>query len=514
MRASRKAKWRKTPISAAEKLLDEAPLRERAQELDRNNQLFQIDTQGTEETLHLSQAARRLLQRRQLLVGSDGKSGSSKKVLLDVATQAHKQQLLRVLKGRKQRLEAEAAKRKRAAAAEGVTDIWEDTPLELPSSGEGLSKAERQREKKRRRCTLETLRSLVPAVVLPEAGISYNPSSETQQKQLIAAAATAVLQQHEGRSLQAVLRSHAQTEVEQLQQQEQLLLSEQDPLKALKRKQPVTAALLQHVSHEALEGLSELDKQRMFMELAVKGRLSAQEEGEATAAAEEGDELSDNDLGKEAASKQSKKKTRTERNRQRRHQQQLRSATLAEMSLSFYKARGRGARRQRRASCLTIRRMPYISRTALWQLQQRFHSDAQRSESLSLCFREAGVEAKKAAARKGVVAFKIGRKRFVGGSADAAVPGEVTGSLRTTLVHGAAAAAADRLASFHRRAMLELPAELTAAHATRIKKQPDKAFRLPGVGRRGEKTSNVTSLQYASKEAFLVALQPSVSRFL
>ncbi|XP_026191925.1 plectin [Cyclospora cayetanensis] len=480
MRASRKAKWRKTPISAAEKLLDEAPLRERAQELDRNNQLFQIDTQGTEETLHLSQAARRLLQRRQLLVGSDGKSGSSKKVLLDVATQAHKQQLLRVLKGRKQRLEAEAAKRKvptvslealyasdgreggddpvsqeqstlRARAASVKPFGWRrmrcDAACGSGRRGEGLSKAERQREKKRRRCTLETLRSLVPAVVLPEAGISYNPSSETQQKQLIAAAATAVLQQHEGRSLQAVLRSHAQTEVEQLQQQEQLLLSEQDPLKALKRKQPVTAALLQHVSHEALEGLSELDKQRMFMELAVKGRLSAQEEGEATAAAEEGDELSDNDLGKEAASKQSKKKTRTERNRQRRHQQQLRSAAV--------KQQGKALRK-------SIDALPQL-------LQQLQEQSLQQKEARAK--RWAGVEAKKAAARKGVVAFKIGRKRFVGGSADAAVPGEVTGSLRTTLVHGAAAAAADRLASFHRRAMLELPAELTAAHATRIKKQ-------------------------------------------
>ena len=117
---------------------------------------------------------------------------------------------------------------------------------------------------KSRRCRLEDLRSLVPAVVPPDAGVSYNPSAETQEQQMISAAAAAVLQQQpEGRSTKAVLQGCMQDKEERLQQQQQLLLEMHDPLKALKHKQPVTAALLQHMEAEKVHVLSDKEKQRV-----------------------------------------------------------------------------------------------------------------------------------------------------------------------------------------------------------------------------------------------------------
>ena len=59
----------------------------------------------------MSRDARRLLQRQQLGVedssSSSSSSSSSKKVLLDVATKAHKEQLMRVIRGKQKRQETE-----------------------------------------------------------------------------------------------------------------------------------------------------------------------------------------------------------------------------------------------------------------------------------------------------------------------------------------------------------------------------------------------------------------------
>ncbi|CDJ45513.1 hypothetical protein ETH_00023170, partial [Eimeria tenella] len=141
------------------------------------------------------------------------------------------------------------------------------------------------------------------------------------------------------------------------------------------------------------------------------------------------------------------------------------------------------AKQQQKALRKSIDLLPQL----LQELQQQQQQQADRSAK-----RLAGEKAKEAAARKGIVSFKIGRKRFVGSPAVPLLPEETTGCLRTTKVQGAAAAAADHLASLHRRGRLELPAEATAAHAVRIKKQLSRAAnRIKIIKREGGATHAV-----------------------
>ena len=46
MAGGRKAKWRKVPVTAAERMLDEAPIKERVEERLRKNELFTLDAEG------------------------------------------------------------------------------------------------------------------------------------------------------------------------------------------------------------------------------------------------------------------------------------------------------------------------------------------------------------------------------------------------------------------------------------------------------------------------------------
>ncbi|KAL8435922.1 hypothetical protein ACSSS7_002122 [Eimeria intestinalis] len=310
MGVGRKAKWRRGEAGAAAvKHLDEKVLKDRLQLLEKENQLFTLDAEGTDGTSHLSHGARRLLQRRQLLLlpdssSSSSSSSSSKRVLLEVASEGHKKQLLRIIKGRKQRLEAQA-KRKAHEATANTVDIWADESMTTttaaaaapPAAAAAAAAAGGAGGRKRRRYGLEDLRKMVPAVVLPGAGASYNPSEEQQQQQLIAAAAAAVLQAHEGKSANSLLRGCMQDKEQQLQWQQQLLLQQQESSTTLQHKQPLAAALLPHLGAEAVAQLSAEEKQRLVMELALKGNISPDTPREA-AATEGGEEEEQQQAGR------------------------------------------------------------------------------------------------------------------------------------------------------------------------------------------------------------------------
>lgn len=184
------------------------------------------------------------------------------------------------------------------------------------------------------------------------------------------------------------------------------------------------------------------------MELATKGTVTMNKEDCAQPAAQEETLLVDPPRGR---LKLPKKKTRADRNRQRRHQQQLRRAA---------------AKEHQKALRRSIDRLPLL----MEQLQQEKQQQSEARQK-----RDAGVLAKKAAAQKGFAVFKLGRNRLIASPADAPLPGDLTGCLRNTKVQGAGAAAADRLRSLHRRALLELPAEATAGHVGRLKRQIRKA---------------------------------------
>ncbi|CDJ44810.1 hypothetical protein, conserved [Eimeria tenella] len=150
MGASRRSKWKKGELTAAEKFFDEKPLREKAQQLAAADQLFVLDAEGADDTSHFSRGARRLLQRQQLVVEGSSSSGSSsssssKKPLLEVATQAHKKQLERVIKGSKKRAET-AARIKAKRTAEECVDLWEDEPLDAIVNIQKNAKQQQQQQ--------------------------------------------------------------------------------------------------------------------------------------------------------------------------------------------------------------------------------------------------------------------------------------------------------------------------------------------------------------------------------
>ncbi|CAD7972312.1 unnamed protein product [Amoebophrya sp. A120] len=272
--------------------------------------------------------------------------------------------------------------------------------------------------------TLGQKTSLAPATVLPDHGLSMNPGEEIFETKLD----------------EIVAEEHLKNEEEQM--------------KDLRAKKPMTMRLLDAYTKEELLQMSDLEKLKEYKRLMKEDHkldmdtvLEEENEDEEAAAtgANKGTKKTPSNSDKKKLQRD-ERKTKTQRNKEER---------VKNMDLELT------AKKRQKLLEKSIGQIPNMMREMVKddkakEEQKAFIEDA-KQENVKL--EEKGIVLKPK---------KIGRNRFVEQSV---VPEKSVSSLRSTQV---TSAVSERMQSFHRRNMGELPPESNRAALLRVRKKANR----------------------------------------